>query len=93
MQFWIGIMTGVVVGIVVGIMMNRTSHEVEFRWHHRAEKALHAVLLFHSGTPWDDVKQRDWEMLTGRHDCTTRALCDTVRTAVHPYAPKEEVAA
>lgn len=44
--------------------------------------ALRAVLLFHESGPWTDEKRRMWFDLTGRHEATTKALCDFVREAL-----------
>jgi hypothetical protein len=44
--------------------------------------ALAAVLLFHSGSPWDDEKRRLWRKLVGVSEATTVALCDAVRRAL-----------
>lgn len=43
--------------------------------------ALEAVLLFHSGSPWDDEKRARWRELTGAEEATTAVLCDLVREA------------
>lgn len=43
------------------------------------EDALEAVLLFHSGGPWDDEKRERWFKLTGMQEASTRTLCDAVR--------------
>lgn len=47
------------------------------------QAALEAVLLFHSGAPWDDRKTSIWQYLTGTHEATTKVLCDTVRSALN----------
>lgn len=44
--------------------------------------ALEAVLLFFSGSPWDDEKKQRWLELTGEEEATTRVLCDTARSAL-----------
>ena len=49
--------------------------------------ALEAVLLFHSGGPWNDAKNQRWRLLTGHDEATTRVLCDTAREALEA-APK-----
>lgn len=43
------------------------------------KKALSAVLLFHSGSPWDEEKSLEWFRLTGAYEATTKMLCDAVR--------------
>lgn len=45
-------------------------------------KALEAVLLFHSSSPWTESKRTDWWNLTQTNEATTRNLCDTVRLAL-----------
>ncbi len=45
-------------------------------------RALEAVLLFHSTSPWDHAKQIHWWNLTQRNEATTRILCDVVRLAL-----------
>jgi hypothetical protein len=47
-----------------------------------ADGLLRAVLLFHSGSPWDDGKQKEWERLTGKNEVTTKALCDSIRKSL-----------
>jgi hypothetical protein len=37
------------------------------------------VLLYHSGSPWDEAKAKRWQSATGRDDASTRALCDHIR--------------
>lgn len=55
--------------------------------------ALEAVLLFHSGSPWDDAKKLKWRVITDEmlgeahdpkhgHDATTKVLCDVVRASL-----------
>lgn len=44
--------------------------------------ACEAVLLFHSGGPWDETKREQWFNLTQETDATTKVLCDTVRKAL-----------
>jgi len=60
--------------------------------------ALEAVLLFHSGSPWDDAKRLRWQTIcslvhlpseTGGFggyapgwSATTKILCDIVRKAI-----------
>jgi hypothetical protein len=46
------------------------------------QNALSALLLFHSGTPWDDQKRALWFNLTGQQDATTKVLCDVARKAL-----------
>ena len=46
--------------------------------------ALEAVLLFHSGGPWDAAKRARWLEITGNTEATTKILCDTVRGALFP---------
>lgn len=50
------------------------------------QRVAKAVLLFHSGGPWDEVAKGQWFRLTGKHEATTRSLCDTVRA----FLPSEE---
>ena len=63
-----------------------------------ARSALQAVLLFHSGSPWDEEKRRQWEQCCNTvlgpidnrppeirrqaNEATTRVLCDVVRRAL-----------
>lgn len=60
----------------------------------KMELALEAVLLFHSGSPWDEEKSMRWQflavsvlgppefgLLVNRWEATTRVLCDMVRAA------------
>ena len=49
--------------------------------------ALEAVLLFHSSSPWDEDKERAWEVFTGTTEATTRNLCDTARKALGRPVP------
>lgn len=44
-----------------------------------ANKALKAVLLFHSSGPWTQEKRTEWWNATQTNEATTRNLCDTVR--------------
>jgi len=46
--------------------------------------ACEATLLFHSGSPWTEEKQREWERLTGdvSHQVTTKRLCDFIRSTL-----------
>ncbi len=60
----------------------------------KMEAALEAVVLFHSGSPWDDAKRARWDTLAeallgfaaggGHWEATTRVLCDMVRAARTP---------
>jgi hypothetical protein len=43
------------------------------------ERLARAVLLFHRGGAWTVQDREDWQVLTGKRDCTTRALCDFAR--------------
>ena len=46
-------------------------------------EALKAVVLFHSGSPWNEAKALEWQRLTGILDgATTKALCGFVRSAI-----------
>ena len=45
----------------------------------RADQLARAVLLFFSPDAWGDDKAREWRLLTGRADCTSRVLCDLAR--------------
>lgn len=44
--------------------------------------ALEAVLLFHSGGPWNADQCQKWLDATDSDECTTKVLCDTVRAAL-----------
>lgn len=60
--------------------------------------ALEAVLLFHSGSPWDDDRRMHWQNICvavlgaprdvlllsthQTHEATTRKLCDIVRKVI-----------
>jgi hypothetical protein len=46
----------------------------------RLVEALEAVLLFHSGTPWDSEKRLQWSNIVGHSDATTKALCNFIRS-------------
>ncbi len=46
------------------------------------ERALEAVLLFHSASPWTEDKRTHWWNLTQTNEATTRNMCDTVRLAL-----------
>lgn len=57
----------------------------------KKDAALEAVLLFHSGSPWDDTKRLRWLELAHlvlkdvyylNYEATTRVLCDMVREAL-----------
>ena len=42
--------------------------------------ACKAVLLFHSGVPWDYKAKAEWSKLVGPdNEATTRGLCDSIR--------------
>jgi hypothetical protein len=45
----------------------------------RVVTSLELVLLYHSGSPWDEAKAKRWQSATGRDDASTRALCDHIR--------------
>jgi len=45
----------------------------------KAERLARAVLLFHSGDPWNDEKRWLWHELTGAEEATTKTLCDLAR--------------
>lgn len=46
----------------------------------RLDAAIEAVLLFHSGGPWDAAKSARWVELVGQREVTSRALCMWLRT-------------
>lgn len=56
----------------------------------KAIKALEAVLLFHSASPWDDQKRLEWAECVAftlgtkakQWDASTRTLCDMARAAL-----------
>lgn len=54
----------------------------------RMGKALDAVLLFHSGSPWTDEKRAAWRRASGQDEATTKVLCDVVRLALHDFDPR-----
>ncbi len=41
-----------------------------------------ALILFHSGDPWDETKRLRWLQLTGADEATTKTLCDLARAAI-----------
>lgn len=45
----------------------------------RLIQAIEAVLMFHSGEPWDSAKSCQWSYLTQNRDATTKGLCDFLR--------------
>lgn len=45
----------------------------------RERDLLKAVLLFHSGDPWDAKRQAEWLRLVGTRDASTKTLCDAIR--------------
>lgn len=47
-----------------------------------ALEALEAVLLFHSGGPWDAAKRELWDRLSHGNEATTKSLCDIARAAI-----------
>lgn len=46
------------------------------------ENVAHALLLFYSVGPWDEDKARQWKLLTGRTEATSKALGDFARAAL-----------
>ena len=45
----------------------------------KGERLALAVLMFYRGGRWTEQDQRDWQVLTGSADATTKALCDVAR--------------
>ncbi len=41
-----------------------------------------ALILFHSGDPWDGTKRLRWLQLTGADEATTKTLYDLARAAI-----------
>lgn len=46
------------------------------------EAAMRAVLMFHSGKPWDYAARHKWFNLTQSSEATTKVVCDMVRAAL-----------
>jgi hypothetical protein len=46
------------------------------------DDALRAVLLFFSASPWDVKKKLKWLTITGTTECTTKVLCDHIRSVL-----------
>lgn len=44
--------------------------------------AIKLVLLFHSGSPWDDAKRAEWLRITGTTEASTKVLCDHLRAVL-----------
>lgn len=42
----------------------------------RLARLARAILLFHQGGPWTAEDSREWELLTGSTEATTKTLCD-----------------
>lgn len=43
---------------------------------------VEALLLFHSGQPWDEAARQRWLFLTGAEVASTRTLCDAARATL-----------
>ncbi len=44
-----------------------------------AMMALDAVILFHSGGPWNNSKIAKWKSITGAGEATSKILCKHIR--------------
>ncbi len=63
-------------GACDGLIKEKNALEKE---NDKLRESLEAVLLFHSGPPWNDVKALRWFNITQDPDCTTKKLCDHIR--------------
>ena len=67
--------------------------EITLRYnaHEKREAALKAVLLFHSGVPWDYKAKIEWSKLVGPdNEATTKGMCDNIRAALAEAEPTKE---
>lgn len=68
--------------IHAGASKRRAHAEQLERENARLREALELPLTFHSGSPWDAVKERRWLEITGSEEVTTKVMCDTIRAAL-----------
>lgn len=45
--------------------------------------ALKLVLMFHSGKPFGQKARTGWYAITGKHDATTKVMCDHIRKVLN----------
>lgn len=64
----------------------------------RMETALRMVLLYFSGRPWDSVEAHLWANCQAkagienpREECSSRVLCDTIRSVLGASEQREAV--
>ena len=67
------------------VSQDRVEPHYEAEPSYKVLDALRLVLLFHSGSPWDEAKCVEWFRITGTREASTKVLCDHVRSALAIY--------